>query len=295
MFRVAVTADLHWGARHPDGAAATRLLAAELDHDPPDLLILAGDIGAGDDFDTCLRLFSGLPCRKALVPGNHDIWVRPDDPRGDSLDVYQQHLPRVAAESGFHYLDHAPLILPEAALAVVGSINWYDYSWAADRLPEVAADWPDRLRTKRFTRGRHNDANFVRWPYDDPGFTREAVATLSAHLRRALTRVPAALLVTHHPPFRALNYPKQEPFGLDELLWEAFSGNDGVERLVAEFGDRVPLAFCGHTHFAREERFGPTRGFNIGGDYHFKRLLRFDWPGTAGRPVPVTATEYAAE
>ena len=37
-------------------------------------------------------------------------------------------------------------------------------------------------------------------------------------------------------------------------------------------------AFCGHTHFARESQFGSTRGINIGGDYHFKRLVRLEWP-----------------
>ena len=281
--RVAVTADLHYGPRHPDGAAATLALAADLYHDPPDLFVLAGDIGAGDDFERCLDLFADLPGRKALVPGNHDVWVRPNDPRGDSLTVYRDHLPRAADERGFHYLDHGPLILPDAGLAVVGSMNWYDYSWAEDRLRAVAADWRDRLRTKRFTRGRHNDANFVKWAYDDAGFTRTATAELAGHLREALACVPAALLVTHHPPVRGLSYPKPEPMDLDALLWEAFSGNAAVERLVAEYADRVPLAFCGHTHFARDVAFGPTRGFNVGGDYHFKRLLRFDWPNPAVR------------
>jgi predicted phosphohydrolase len=287
--RVAVTADLHYGPRHGDGTAATLDLVAELLHDPPDLLILAGDIGAGDDFERCLDLFAEVPAMKALVPGNHDIWVRSNDPRGDSMTVYREHLPRLADARGFHYLDQAPLILPDAGLAVVGSMNWYDYSWGIDQLPKAAADWRDRLQTKRFVRGRHNDANFVRWDRDDGTFTREVVGTLASHLRRALERVPSVLLVTHHPPFRGLNYPKAEPYDLDALLWEAFSGNTGVESLLAEYGERIPIAFCGHTHFAREASLGPTRGFNIGGDYHFKRLLRFDWPGG-----DVRATEFGS-
>jgi hypothetical protein len=178
-------------------------------------------------------------------------------------------------------------VLADSGVAVVGSMNWYDYSWAIDRLPAAAADWQDRLRTKRFTRGRHNDANFVRWEYDDETFTREVVGALRAQLAAALRAVPAAVLVTHHPPFRGLNYPKENPLDLDALLWEAFSGSAAVEALLAEYGGRVPFAFCGHTHFAREAEYGPTRGFNVGGDYHFKRLLRLDWP--AGT---VTATEY---
>lgn len=276
MRRIAVTADLHWGTRHPAGTNATLELVADLYHDPPDLFLLGGDVGAGDEFARCLDLFRDLPCPKALVPGNHDIWVRSDDPRGDSLQVYREFLPRVSADHGFHYLDHGPLIFPDAGFAVVGSMNWYDYSWAIDRLPQVADDWQERLRTKRFLRGRHNDANFVRWDTDDVAFTRMVVATLADHLRTAAAAVPDILLLTHHPSFRGLNYPHAGEPDLDGLLWEAFSGNAGVERLLAEFGDLVRFAFCGHTHFAREGEFGPTRGFNVGGDYHFKRLLRLD-------------------
>jgi len=127
--RVAVTADLHWGINDA-GDAATRLLVAALVADPPDLLVLAGDQGAGDEFEPSLALFDGLDCRKALVPGNHDIWVTENDVRGDSLTVYREHLPALSVAHGFHYLDHSPLVLPDAELAVVGSINWYDYSWA---------------------------------------------------------------------------------------------------------------------------------------------------------------------
>src|SRR5947207_11629715 len=126
---IAITADLHWGIREP-GDAATRRMLADLREQPPDLLILAGDIGAGDDFGRCLALFDDLPSRKVLVPGNHDIWVTAADERGDSWRVFNEHLPKLSAQHGFHCLDHGPLILPEAGLALVGTMNWYDYSWA---------------------------------------------------------------------------------------------------------------------------------------------------------------------
>jgi hypothetical protein len=45
--------------------------------------------------------------------------------------------------------------------------------------------------------------------------------------------------------------------------------------------EHISYVFCGHTHRARENTLGPIRGFNIGGDYHFKRLLLLEWP--AGR------------
>ena len=40
----------------------------------PDVLVLAGDPETDRTVsDPCLELFAELPCRKALVPGNHDI------------------------------------------------------------------------------------------------------------------------------------------------------------------------------------------------------------------------------
>src|SRR5438094_4330422 len=125
--RLAVAADLHWG-HGPAGDEATLGLRDFLLRDPPDVLVLGGDVGTLQHFDECLALFADLPCRKALVPGNHDLWVQDQDPRGDSLEVYRHHLPTVCSLLGFHYLDQGPLLLPEAGLALAGSINWYDYS-----------------------------------------------------------------------------------------------------------------------------------------------------------------------
>lgn len=277
--RIAVTADLHWGI-HRQGDAATRLMVAQLRADPPDLLILAGDIGAGPEFAPCLELFRELPARRALVPGNHDVWVADDDSRGDSLALYRQQLPALSAAAGFHYLDHGPLVLPAADLAIVGSMNWYDYSWADPAaLAQYFPDWRDRLLTKRFTRGRHNDARFVRWPpFDDVSFTKEAVATFERHLREALTAVSRVIVVAHHPPFYGLNFPREGPPTADGLLWDAFAGNRAFESVLEESADRIVFAFCGHTHRARYNAFHGIRGWNVGSDYAFKRLLTLDWP-----------------
>jgi hypothetical protein len=76
---------------------------------------------------------------------------------------------------------------------------------------------------------------------------------------------------------------------MDGLLWEAFSGNRQLERVLAGRQEQIRFIFSGHTHRARAARLGPIQGYNIGGDYHFKRLLLLDWPtGT------VTAHEFQA-
>src|SRR5436190_23659835 len=101
--RLAVTADLHWG-HQPRGLAAARELIDFLRRDPPDVLALAGDVGTGSLFGDCLAQFADLPCLKTVVPGNHDVWVKVEADY-DSLHLYDEELPRVAARHGLHYLD----------------------------------------------------------------------------------------------------------------------------------------------------------------------------------------------
>jgi predicted phosphohydrolase len=276
--RIAVTADLHWGHNRL-GDDATELLRCHLERDPVDLLLLGGDIGTGDHFDDCLRLFASLPCAKALVPGNHDLWVADDDTRGDSLNLYERHLPGLCLCHGVHYLDLAPLMLPEAGLAIVGTINWYDYSWSLDRLKAEVPSWEWHLRNKAFTRGRHNDARFIRWTTDDICFTQAVVDTFRQHLEQTLAKAEKIIVLTHHPALRCLSFPREQPAReLDPLLWEALSGNTAIEGVLSRHADRIAYIFSGHTHRDTECRLGPAIGLNIGGDYHFKRMLIVDWP-----------------
>ena len=276
--RIAITADLHFGHNRL-GNDATQLLLQHLQAQAPDLLLLGGDIGTDEHFGECLQFFHALPCLKALVPGNHDLWVADNDHRGDSLGVYQQYLPGLCKSHGYHYLDDGPLILPDANLAIVGSINWYDYSWSLERMKAEIPNWQWHIENKAFSRGRHNDKRFIRWPSDDVSFTRDVVTKFETHLMQSLEQVEHALVMTHHPAFHGLSFPRATPAqGLDELLWEALSGNRGLELILEKHAPRIPLIFSGHTHRSAEAQLGPARGINIGGDYHFKRMLMVDWP-----------------
>ena len=78
-----------------------------------------------------------------------------------------------------------------------------------------------------------------------------------------------------------LTFPGDRPWTTDRLLWDAFTGNRAIEELLTRHEERIPLVFCGHTHRARESTVGRIRGYNIGGDYHFKRLLLVDWSAGA--------------
>lgn len=274
--KIAITADLHWGHRH--GTNETRALVDHLNASPPDLLILAGDLGTRTLFDECLALFANLTCPKALVPGNHDVWVERESER-DSLQRYEEDLPRACEEQGFHYLDHSPLYFEEEDLAIVGTMNWYDYSWSEDRLRELHPKELERLESKRFIRGRHNDAKFVRSALNDREFTTLMVDRFEDHLLQAKEKVGHLIVITHHPPYYGLGFPRLcPPIRLDSLLWDAFCGNRRMEDFLTAQQDYVDFVFCGHVHRKRKNRLGKIRGFNVGSDYDFKRLMLLDWP-----------------
>ncbi len=275
--RIAITADLHFG-HNAVGDEATYLLRDYLEKNIPDLFLLGGDVGTGDHFDECLRLFAPLPCPKGLVAGNHDIWVNDDDPRGDSLHVFEHHLPTLSRNLGYEYLDFAPLVFPDVGLAVVGTMNWYDYSWSLERLKNEIPNWQWHLENKAFTRGRHNDGRFVRWVMDDVSFTRNLVTAFEHHVSQ-LNDTTKLLVLTHHPAVREVSFPRESPpQGVDGLLWDALSGNRLLEDFLKTNADRLAVIFSGHTHRAVTRSFFGVPCHNVGGDYHFKCLTTWDWP-----------------
>jgi len=269
--RLAVTADLHWGHTRV-GDAATRALAGQVEAAAPDVFAIGGDVGEDRCWDECLDLFAGLSCPRLVVPGNHDLWTR--DPLVSSLALYQRDLPERARARGFHYLDGAPWVAPGGDEAVVGSINWYDYSFADPALEAVIPNVGVMYAAKLFPNGRHNDGRFVRLGMTDAEFTAAVVARFRTDLRELPATVARVTVLQHHPPLRALFYPGN-PTTVAGRVWLAYTGNRAME--VAVLGDdRVRTVLCGHTHAHVSVELSGRSCHNLGGDYDFKRLLLLD-------------------
>src|SRR5262249_9000659 len=149
-----------------------------------------------------------------------------------------------------------------------------------EHLRKREPDWEEKLRRKQFSRGRHNDGKFIRWQHTDGSFTEHVVACLERQLASGWRHADKAIVVTHHPAFYGLNFPRddEETLSTDALLWDAFSGNQALENVLENEARRIPLIFSGHTHRQRENSLNESRGYNIGGDYHFKRLPMVEWP-----------------
>lgn len=263
--RVAVAPDLHYDREGnltpPDVLAALR---EELEAAGVDAVVLAGDLGHPfEELLACLEVFSGLTVPVGVVAGNHDVWR--DDRRGlESADLLRRHLPDAVREAGMVWLEADDLRI--GAVAVVGSLAWYDYSAAPAHLPHDAA-WYARMK------GQCNaDAWRVDWPWDDVA----VAASLRAGLVRRLERLEAdpgverVVVVTHVPLFEC-----QMTRRPGDEYWErtnAYFGNLETGRAVARFG-KVAAVASGHTHQAEAgevERGGglaPIRAVTVGSDY----------------------------
>lgn len=266
--RLAITADLHWG-HHPGGDQATRELAKKVAELEPDAFAIGGDVGTGDEFSWCLELFAGIAPVLLVVPGNHDLWTS-----HDSLELYEARLPALAAEHGFRYLDHQPYLASGGKLAVVGSMNWYDYSFADPTLEREFPRAREMYRGKLFPHGRHNDGRFVRLGMSDWEFTTRLVDRFSEQLRMLPPEVETVLTLQHHPPVRPLFYPTPLATA-DQKFWRAYTGNRRMQRVVLD-DPRIGWVVCGHTHAACDALWIGKRCLNVGGDYPWKRLLLID-------------------
>lgn len=270
--KLAVTADLHFGMG-PRGEAATRALARHVETLAPDAFAIAGDVGEGRFFGECLALFEGLACPRLVLPGNHDLWLS-DPAAGASLRRYDEELPETAAARGFQYLDHSPYLAAGGGEAVVGSINWYDYSFAD---PALEAEFPTAramYARKLFPRGCHNDGRFVRLAMSDDAFTGRVVGRFRGQLESLPPAVERVVVIQHHPPVRELFYPSALTTA-EQRFWLAYTGNRRMQDVVLS-DPRVTTILCGHTHAACEADVAGRRCLNIGGDYDWKRLLLLD-------------------
>jgi Icc-related predicted phosphoesterase len=284
--RLLATADLHYN--HAKSRASADELIDQLNAAEADVLLLVGDaaVADGDALEQCLtRIRFAGP--KLFVAGNHELWTHgPDSER-----VFREELPRRVRALGWRWLQDEPF--REGGVAIVGSLGWYDYSFAQASLgiprrfyqrkvsPGVAerlAEYADLVERRDDVNpaaweviARWNDGRFVKLRQSDDAFLDEQLAQLRAQLEtlRELGTVVAAL---HHLPFRELLPPSHN------AQWDfakAYLGSERIGRLLLEFPN-VQHALCGHSHFAARARVGHIEAVNIGSGYRWKTAVTLD-------------------
>ena len=196
------------------------------------------------------------------------------------------------------------------AVAVVGSVGWYDYSFADPTLgipppfyeaktsPGAVAMTGEPAAlvgqvaglsdAAREVVARWNDGKFVSLGASDPAFLNERIASLERDLA-AVASADCVVAAVHHVPLADLlpgganptGPPPEGRRGRGVRFARAYLGSPKLGEAIL----RVPNVrhlVCGHSHYAAEALVdgtgGPVRAVNIGGGYREKRFLSLDLP-----------------
>lgn len=284
MIRLLITADLHYN--HPRSRPLADDLIERMNHAGGDILLVVGDcaVSDGEDLEKCLSRFR-FSGPRLFVAGNHELWTR----REDSFQIFTQELPQRIGELGWHWLQDEPFVADE--FAIVGSIGWYDYSFAQDNLqvprrfyaakvsPGAAEHLPQHHHllqnrddlSPRATDiiARWNDGRFIKLHMSDEDFLERLLNQLSEQLTtlsRSHRRIIAAI---HHLPFAQLLPP---PHSAQWDFAKAYLGSEKIGRLLLQF-PQVTQVYCGHSHFPAQAQIRHLQAINIGSGYRKKTFL----------------------
>ncbi len=287
--RLLVTADLHYN--HPKSRPAADDLVDRMNAAGGDAVVVVGDtaVADGDALERCLARFT-CPGPKLLVAGNHDLWTLGPD----SHAVFTETLPARVRAAGWHWLEGDPFVAAGGAVAVVGTVGWYDYSFARPELgiprrfyaagvsPGAAGrlggafasllDTTDDIPpTARDVVARWNDAKFVKLGRPDEQFLQERLDELARSLA-AVAACPTVVAAVHCVPFHQLLPP---PHSAQWDFVKAYLGSDRIGHLLLSHPN-VRHVYCGHSHLARQATIGGLHAVNVGSGYRAKTFCTLD-------------------
>ena len=254
-----------------------------------DAVLVVGDtaVADGDALERCLSRFT-CPGPKLVVAGNHELWTHGPD----SYAVFTDDLPRRVRALGWHWLEADPVRFGD--VAVVGTVGWYDYSFAtpelgiprrfyaakvspgaAERLGGAFAPLlepaDDILPVAREIVARWNDGKFVKLGRSDEQFLAERIDALERSLV-SVADYPMVVAATHCVPFRQLLPP---PHSAQWDFVKAYLGSERIGQVLLAQAN-VKHVYCGHSHLPREATIGDVHAVNVGSGYRLKTFHALD-------------------
>lgn len=301
---IVAAADLHLSPRTLDQPARLQERASEL---AADVLIIAGDLTTGSlsQFATAFRALSGFPGPKLFIPGNHDLWHKPEG--RDTWRRYGVDLARTAATAGFHYLDASPFI--HEGYGFVGAMGWYDYSTRQLEPPDadlklspailsspkgafhsVAGrqnlQWgdltPDDYRTKALQCQDDNvlqglvwnDGFYIDWQRPDEEMVGYFCEKLQQQAAQVSPEVDHVIAVTHFVPFPQLLPTAKTVTG---AYTRAFAGSGRLGETILGL-PKIQAALFGHWHNPGRYDLGGLTAVNVSINHGKEPPARLELP-----------------
>ena len=209
-----------------------------------DVVVVAGDItgngGLGFAFDVHTEIRNVIDVPVLVVPGNHDIYLSHSEKAMNMNSLLKlSTFNDLVERTGCYALMKHPFILGKVGF--VGTIGWYDYSFAPDYLGLSI----DNFREKYFGMYSWADKDFVELPFSDEGFTLMLLNKFEKQIREIYDKVEKIVVIMHHLPFRELVHYKLVP------SWDYFStfmGSEAFGYVIKKYRDKVRLVLHGHQH-----------------------------------------------
>jgi hypothetical protein len=228
--RILYSSDFHIDASETSREAA-KGIAKYVETAGADAVVIAGDVGNTlDELGEVLSYFADVDIPRLFTAGNHDVWIEKTEAGSlfDSRAKYEIGIPELCHRMGFVDLTRDPIIIENVGF--VGSLGWYDYSFADPRLGLSDDDywrgrykdeiWWDKGMTFWSPRGRagHETAGKR---LRDPEVCHGMVTTLESHLQAVEDHVDQIIAVVHTLPFQQTLPRSDPPYYLD-----AFTGSE---------------------------------------------------------------------
>jgi len=258
--KIAYSSDLHMDAaiHHPP---IVKRMAEIMADAAPDVVILAGDVANKlETMEAVLSRFNQIEAARLFVPGNHDLWVEPDAGFGqgsDSGEKYASLVPALCERMGFIDIGQGPFYVQNVAF--VGSVGWYDYSFADPRL---------KLSKEDYQRGSYGetlwwDSRMISWcrfprAEEETGLSDEEICSgmvkkLDMHLTDAEKHVDRIVAVIHTCPFVEL-FPRSDP----PYYLDAYTGSEKLGEVLGKHR-KVEVCITGHKHENGDWEIGGIR------------------------------------
>lgn len=260
--KILATSDPHY----PWCRDALPKLEELIEKERPDVFVVAGDISQFDDdhYREYFETFQKFVMQKVAVLGNHDLWAED----GSSLERFKR-VCGLMKERDFYPLDQQPLILD--GVGFVGTIGWYDYSFAnltrEDGVVELGGK-VKRLRDITFddyaAKETWNDGMHIRWGLTDEQFLNLCVKKLKQDINQVSVQADRIVAVVHHAPFENMVPYKEGDAAF--LMRNAYMGSPKLgEALLSS--RKVQALITGHTHFPMVKQNGHIACYNVSAPY----------------------------
>lgn len=262
--RIAYTSDPHVDLSDDNRRTLERATNIIADANP-DVIIVAGDAGNTiASLEETLAFFATFEVPRFFVAGNHDVWI---EPGLDSREKYERAISAACARFGFDDLTREPVV--SGGVGFVGSLGWYDYSFADPRLGLGQDDywrgrWEDHIwwdKEMTLWTSRSDRSTRIR----DPEVCDELVAALDRHLREVERRAGRIVAVVHTLAFEETLPRSDPPYYLD-----AFTGSRKLGETLAAHS-KVEHLINGHKHQSGDWKL---RGIDV-----HRRVLASQEPG----------------